>query len=299
MTDKYSNRIGEVFGDYIMDRYVGLGHSGHKLYAFKCQKCGHEVITSPYEMIKGRISNKCKHCASSTPKKINSTSVKPNNNTHTVKITVLDNSNKVKQTADNDTSSDVESDVDVDTTTHTPRLTEDGYEILEEAQISSNISSDITFRVVKRDIKTIPFYYHIAHVIPKSLRLRGGTISRFINEHTNMEYQLQELYEELPDVVRSGDVLKVANIFNLILGHRDIRYGYVRPSLVEIEDAVETLANYCVLEKIRYLAMPKICCGHNGYNWDNDIKHIVFEKFQDAYVNTEDILPITITVCVI
>ena len=64
----------------------------------------------------------------------------------------------------------------------------------------------------------------------------------------------------------------------------------------DLEYCLNDLAFLCVRERIKYLAMPRICCGRNKKDW-NTVKIMILDAFNNAYTkvsesaNTNEELP--------
>lgn len=146
----------------------------------------------------------------------------------------------------------------------------------------TDINDDLTIALVEEDIFDKGIEYYLAHVVPYSLRLRGSAIARKINELYDMETRLNITADELDDDYEVGDVLEVANVYNMILGYRDDNDVYHRPTLDDIRNALHTVAVSCRIDHIPFLAMPKICTGKVGYDW-SEIETIIKEEFTEVY----------------
>ena len=76
-----------------------------------------------------------------------------------------------------------------------------------------------------------------------------------------------------------GSVSKIDNLYMLFVKES----SYDNPSWSALEGCLTKLSNKIVNKKIRKLAMPKICCGKNGFQWD-DVKQMIEEIFYDIDV---------------
>lgn len=269
--EKYSHLIGQTFGDFVVDRCTGSDSSGHKLYAFKCKHCGYEFVTSPYEVIRGRKSIDCPKC--------------DDTESHAVKICPV-----VKDLND-DEEGNITIPADFFDNINLPEITheDDNDEILNTDTLHISIKHC--------DLFSMPCYYHIAHAIPSSLRFRGGAIARTIDSYYNMSECIEEAEPDF-EWHTEGEVFRIANVFNLVMGHRDINGKYIKPDADLIRSIFRTLACDCYNYHIRYLAMPKIACGHNGMNWD-DVQEILVEAFEEVYnqLDKDDESFINIVIC--
>ena len=55
----------------------------------------------------------------------------------------------------------------------------------------------------------------------------------------------------------------------------------------KIEYCLNGLAYLCAREKIKYLAMPRICCGGNKKDW-NTVKTMILDAFNNAYTKASE-----------
>lgn len=276
--DKYSHLIGQTFGDYKLDSYIGKDSSGHKVYKFVCKNCGDTFFTTPYEVIKGRKSTVCTNCqinaAITTLDELDEAFSKKNDD-------ILDPPNHIP--------ADFFNDVDIPDIVHEDEV--EGY--VDEVLPTTNGLVSIT--VEKRDLFSVPVYYYLAHAIPSSLRLRGGNISRAIDSFYNMSQCIEDIEEDW--MHHEGAVFNVGNVFNLVMGAKDDNGVYHKPTEDTVFTAFKNLALDCFENHIKYLAMPKIACGHNGMDWE-DVKKLLVEAFDYVYDNVAGIPDsIAIIVC--
>ena len=109
---------------------------------------------------------------------------------------------------------------------------------------------------------------------------------------------------------------KVRNVFSTIFTNIDkesckasqiIYKGNVFTSLVnekkfapvedeDLKECLNSLAYLCLADHVKYLAMPRICCGRNKKDW-NTVKTMILDAFSNAYTkasefaNTNEELP--------
>ena len=77
-----------------------------------------------------------------------------------------------------------------------------------------------------------------------------------------------------------GEVTKIDNLYMLFVKES----SYNVPIESAVTECLQTLAKKVKKKNIRNLAMPKICCGKNGLNW-NDVKEMIIEAFDNIDVN--------------
>lgn len=87
----------------------------------------------------------------------------------------------------------------------------------------------------------------------------------------NDTYNIAERLED----VELGKAYQVANSYTLIVKE----HAYDKANPAALKKAIEDLSLQCALEGVTKLAMPKICCGHNGLFW-KDVKKMIVEAFE-------------------
>lgn len=121
------------------------------------------------------------------------------------------------------------------------------------------------------DIKYVPQGYTLVAAFSTDrnwINLPGLMDKIFnINNRDNNEYGV-------------GDVGKIDNLYMLFVKES----SYDAPIWSALEKSLNTLAKKVVKKDIRNLAMPKLCCGKNGFDWE-DVKGLIEEIFHDIDVN--------------
>ena len=59
------------------------------------------------------------------------------------------------------------------------------------------------------------------------------------------------------------------------------------PEKENIKKCIRELAEYCAYGLVEYLAMPRICCGHNHQDWE-EIKTLIIDTFVEVYTDIKD-----------
>lgn len=77
-----------------------------------------------------------------------------------------------------------------------------------------------------------------------------------------------------------GDVGKIDNLYMLFVKES----SYDAPIWSALEKSLNTLTKKVVKKGIKNLAMPKICCGKNGFDWE-DVENLIEEIFADIDIN--------------
>lgn len=259
-----NNLIGEVFGDYKVVDGSDRDGSGHKLWRCECMTCGDTFKTTSYELLKGRKKTVCKKCAhDDTPTPIK------------VTVTKVTNTNPIEEKADKSVDKSVDKSKPTNTTS--PYFIDFNIHLL--------INEEQT------DLLTMPVFYTIAHCLPADITAYGETARRIdyvynLIENIKADY---ELWGEKPEV---GDISYIRNVFTLFATPRK----HVRANMADLRKCVKNMAQFCVDSDIKYLAMPRIGCGHNGLIWE-EVREMICEEFEAAYADAPETSIITITFC--
>ena len=139
------------------------------------------------------------------------------------------------------------------------------------------------------DMLSLPVYYHIAFAIPADLSF-GSTTARQIDAFYGLRDKLKKAVEKYEDEcedletgwLKAGDTICIENIFVMFTTNKK----YQRPTLDTIRSWVRDIAEECYENKIRYLAMPRVGCGHGHLDWDV-VKEAILDEF-DNYVDEMD-----------
>lgn len=136
------------------------------------------------------------------------------------------------------------------------------------------------------DLLSLPVYFHIAHCIPADLTFHGQTAKR-IDSFYNMKKKIEHDYKDSRFAV--GEVIWMDNVFNMIVN----KDRYDKVTMENLYNALCELACYCVDYNIKYLAMPRICCGSNKLNWEI-VRPMIIDIFNRVF---DDGTFINITFC--
>lgn len=135
------------------------------------------------------------------------------------------------------------------------------------------------------DMLSLPVYYHIAFAIPADLSF-GSTTARQIDAFYGLRDKLKKAIEKYEDEcedletgwLKAGDTICIENIFVMFTTNKK----YQRPTLDTIRSCVRDIAEECYENKIRYLAMPRVGCGHGHLNWDV-VKEAILDEFDNYF----------------
>ena len=135
------------------------------------------------------------------------------------------------------------------------------------------------------DMLSLPVYYHIAFAIPADLSF-GSTTARQIDAFYGLRDKLKKAVEKYEDEcedletgwLKAGDTICIENIFVMFTTNKK----YQRPTLDTIRSCVRDIAEECYENKIRYLAMPRVGCGHGHLDWDV-VKEAILDEFDNYF----------------
>ena len=135
------------------------------------------------------------------------------------------------------------------------------------------------------DMLSLPVYYHIAFAIPADLSF-GSTTARQIDAFYGLRDKLEKAVEKYEDEcedletgwLKAGDTICIENIFVMLTTNKK----YQRPTLETIRNCVRAIAEECYENKIRYLAMPRVGCGHGHLDWDV-VKETILDEFDNYF----------------
>lgn len=130
------------------------------------------------------------------------------------------------------------------------------------------------------DMLTLPVYYTIAFAIPCDLSF-GSETSRRIEAYYGMKEKIENRLEELEVCtidLTAGDAIKIENVITLFTTEKK----YQRPTLEAIRKCARNIAEYCYEEKLRFVALPRIGCGHGHMDW-NVVKEAILDEFDNYF----------------
>ena len=135
------------------------------------------------------------------------------------------------------------------------------------------------------DMLSLPVYYHIAFAIPADLSFGSATarqIDAFYGLRDKLEKAVEKYEDECEDLetgwLKAGDTICIENIFVMFTTNKK----YQRPTLDTIRSCVRDIAEECYENKIRYLARPRVGCGHGHLDWDV-VKEAILDEFDNYF----------------
>lgn len=286
---------GEKFGDYVAIEIAGKDKSRHNIWKCACPICGDTIYATAYDLMHKRKNTVCNKCKEKKEKELESSQTSTKDYEFVGYLQAV-NENESLDEADAIamTSTTWYSDGSIITTcsdftddTTTTKVTNTA--IAKDYPDFVTLGDYINYREIKKDLLDYPVYYKIAHCIPADLTFYGDTAKR-IDKLFNLSYIFKANgYEDSCDV---GEVIFESNVFTLLPNKK--KFAPVENK--DLEYCLNDLAFLCARERIKYLAMPRICCGSNKKDW-NTVKTMILEAFNDVYTkasetaNTSEELP--------
>lgn len=134
----------------------------------------------------------------------------------------------------------------------------------------------VNYKEVCKDLLEFPAFYNIAYGIPADLSLGSETAKR-LGEYYDLEKIKDEYYFTYPE---EGEVIWTNNLFLLLIA--DKKYEPI--TMETLESCFKKLAKYCVDERVKYLAMPRIGCGRGKLNWE-DVRSMIIKIFTETILD--------------
>lgn len=277
---------GEKFGDYVAIQIAGKDKSRHNIWQCACPNCGDVIYATAYDLMHGRKNTVCNKCKDKKLKEQEASQISTKNYEFVGYLQTMDE-NECCDKADSIamTSTTWYSDGSVVTTcsdftndTTTTKVTNTA--IGKEDPEFVAVGDYINYREVKKDLLDYPVYYKIAHCIPADLTFYGDTANR-INTLFNLSHIFKDNGYE--DICEAGEVIFEENVFTLLPN----RAKFTPVEDKDLEYCLNDLAFLCVRERIKYLAMPRICCGGNKKDW-NTVKTMILDAFNNAYTKASE-----------
>lgn len=125
------------------------------------------------------------------------------------------------------------------------------------------------------NIMAIPQGYYLAQGISRDLNFKVGLPALFEKTY-NLKEKLAANYDEEIEI---GEVYLIDNVYSLVV--KDSSYD--RPDRDVLMDALVELRDQMEEDMVTKLAIPKLCCGRNGLEWD-DVKAMISFVFGDSDV---------------
>lgn len=123
------------------------------------------------------------------------------------------------------------------------------------------------------NIMAVPQGYYLAQGISRDLNFKVGLPALFEKTY-NLKEKLTANYDEEIEI---GEVYLVDNVYSLVV--KDSSYD--KPDRDVLMDALVELRDQMEEDMATKLAIPKLCCGRNGLEWD-DVKAMISFVFGDS-----------------
>lgn len=270
---KGKNICGDLFGDFVAMDVVGKDKSGHNIWRCICPDCNTEITGTVYDLKHKRVDTECKKCKGKRQNRIKLTPI----NTDTNKNDTNGNDNSVKiDTGSIDTNST--SDAIFDTIPDFPIITKEDITDKITKEIENIKTTPVTYSTINEDILNAPFYQCVVHCIPGDLSIKPGSMADKINKLTNFKEQILEEIGYNQFSPELDKVLKINNVYTMF----PVSNRYKKPSYDNIETCIKYLAEDCIDNQVKYIAIPQICCGKFGLKWDR-LKPAIIKIFDEIY----------------
>lgn len=131
------------------------------------------------------------------------------------------------------------------------------------------------------NIMSAPQSYYLSQGISKDLNFSTGLpalFERMYGMKEKIEASYVDDYTDNVDI-ELGEAILVDNVFNLIVKEN----SYNKPDSDRLLDAIVNMRDQMDAKMIKKLAIPKICCGRNGLEWD-DVRSMFEFVFADSDV---------------
>lgn len=125
------------------------------------------------------------------------------------------------------------------------------------------------------NIMAVPQGYYLAQGISRDLNFKVGLPALFEKTY-NLKEKLAANYDEEIEI---GEVYLIDNVYSLVV--KDSSYD--RPDRDVLMDTLVELRDQMEEDMVAKLAIPKLCCGRNGLEWD-DVKAMISFVFGDSDV---------------
>lgn len=130
----------------------------------------------------------------------------------------------------------------------------------------------VEYEEVNKDMFDLPSYYNICYGIPADLSLGSDTARRLDNY-----YHIVDKVSDKFDERCAGETIWIRNLFLLMIANKK----YEPITMINLENCIKDLAQYCINEEISYLAMPFIGCGKGNLEW-TDVRPMIIKVFVEA-----------------
>lgn len=131
------------------------------------------------------------------------------------------------------------------------------------------------------DLFDLPHGYAFAHCVSADFAMGAGIAAEF-EEYYHMRDWLRSSYREEtdPEGLPPVGVYPYLNVYNLVTKRR----YYNKPTYADLRTALQELHDFCAVEDINRLGMPRIGCGLDRLDWDV-VRPMIEEIFEDLDID--------------
>ena len=129
---------------------------------------------------------------------------------------------------------------------------------------------------VNMNIFSAPQGYYLAQAISRDCNFKVGLPAQF-EKVFDVSAKLRVNYNE---EISIGDAYLTGNLFSLVV--KDSSYD--APDRDALMEAIISMRDLMELEYVTKLAIPKLCCGRMGFEWE-DVKSMIELVFEDSDVD--------------
>lgn len=110
------------------------------------------------------------------------------------------------------------------------------------------------------NIMAVPQGYYLAQGISRDLNFKVGLPAEFEKTY-NLKEKLTDKYDE----IECGETYLIDNVYSLVV--KDSSYD--SPDRDLLMEALVNLRDQMEENKVTKLAIPRLCCGRGGLDWDD------------------------------
>ena len=129
---------------------------------------------------------------------------------------------------------------------------------------------------VNMNVLCAPQGYYLAQAISRDMNFKIGLPAQF-DKAFNVEKRIRALNDFDLEI---GKAYVIGNLFSLVV--KDSSYD--APDNEALFDALTDMRDQMERECVTKLAIPKICCGRMGLDWE-EVKELIEFVFSDSDVN--------------
>ena len=276
---------GEKFGDYVAIQIAGKDKSRHNIWQCACPNCGDVIYATAYDLMHGRKNTVCNKCKDKKLKEQEASQISTKDYEFVGYLQAV-NENESLDEADAIamTSTTWYSDGSIITTCSdftdgatTTKVTNTA--IGKEDPEFVAVGDYINYREIKKDLLNYPVYYKIAHCIPADLTFYGDTAKRI-----DKLFSLSHIFKNIDkESYKASQIIYEGNVFTLLVNEK--KFAPVEDE--DLKECLNSLAYLCLADHVKYLAMPRICCGRNKKDW-NTVKTMILDAFSNAYTKASE-----------